>query len=280
MPFPIRCAVCGREWTIPDELLGKKVRCTCGEVLDVPKEPPLDDADLYTLADPLPETAGPGSVDGSVPPPADSAESRSAQESPIKPFRVGSPADMQELPQRNWAAGAGHRLWLHHDADQLVLSPVHRVLLLLLSGFGVLSGLGRRRPPAFARESLGRGMNRHLCRRGRLLDVPLGRDHSLRQHRGADQGARWTFAVHRRHRRSRHRHPRLAVSLGIAPTSQVDGIARTRGQIMEGNRGNRLLSFSKTPHRGHASLLESGGNAFGLHSLVSVRGAVRSESWR
>lgn len=102
MPFPMPCSACGRELTIPDDLKGKRVRCTCGQVLEVPKEPPLREEDLYAVAEPSPERreaghppvpASGGLPDGPARPEADSL-----------PAPASEP-DLRNAPQFRWAAG-------------------------------------------------------------------------------------------------------------------------------------------------------------------------------
>jgi len=102
MPFPMQCSACGRELTIPEDLVGKKVRCTCGQILEVPKEPPLREEDLYAVA----ESA------------ADGQEGERPTSSPVSGLPVGGSAtvagsqvgvestlDLRDAPQLHWAAG-------------------------------------------------------------------------------------------------------------------------------------------------------------------------------
>lgn len=49
------CGGCSKSYKWKPELAGKKVRCKCGQVIEVPQAAPAEDADLYDLApDPTP----------------------------------------------------------------------------------------------------------------------------------------------------------------------------------------------------------------------------------
>lgn len=102
MPFSMQCSACGRELTIPDDLLGKKVRCTCGQVLEVPKEPPLREEDLYAVA----ESPADKRKRGGPPPlpPSDSPQGGS-RPAAVSPVRGESTPELREAPQLHWAAG-------------------------------------------------------------------------------------------------------------------------------------------------------------------------------
>lgn len=102
MPFPMPCSACGRELTIPDDLKGKKVRCTCGQVLEVPKEPPLREEDLYAIAEPAPERreAGHPAV-----PAAENLPERPSRPDADSLTAPESKADLHDAPQLHWAAG-------------------------------------------------------------------------------------------------------------------------------------------------------------------------------
>ncbi len=101
MPFPMQCSACGREWTIPDDLLGKKVRCTCGYVLEAPKEPPLREEDLYAVAESSAdkrEGEGPPSLPASDVP-------QEARPAAVSPGRSEPTPELRDAPQLHWAAG-------------------------------------------------------------------------------------------------------------------------------------------------------------------------------
>ncbi|GAB4141955.1 hypothetical protein [Thermopirellula anaerolimosa] len=101
MPFPMRCSACGRELNIPDDLMGKKVRCTCGGVLDVPKEPPVREEDLYAVAEP----AATSHKDEQRTEPRTSAPAERRSEQAEAAHSLQSTLDLRDAPQLHWAAG-------------------------------------------------------------------------------------------------------------------------------------------------------------------------------
>ena len=50
-PAKFSCDSCGRSYSWKTELAGRKVKCKCGHVLEVPAEPPQAEGDLYAMAD-------------------------------------------------------------------------------------------------------------------------------------------------------------------------------------------------------------------------------------
>ncbi|NMC19257.1 MAG: hypothetical protein GYA33_02455 [Thermogutta sp.] len=102
MPFPMRCSACGRQLTIPDDLMGKKVRCPCGQVIEVPKEPPLHEEDLYAVAEPAAERREDEHRTSS---PAPDVPDRGSPPVAASPAGTESTPDLRDAPQLRWAAG-------------------------------------------------------------------------------------------------------------------------------------------------------------------------------